>query len=114
VRGAGAGAEPFLEPGWALPAARFLGEPAEPMRVMAEDDEGVQACVPAALLRPEGTAKHLALCTRVEPTAVGLGTPLVAPRGGAMALGALVAGLGTSVLQFVSWERPQLRRSPRR
>src|SRR5579871_1720464 len=72
-------ANPFLEPGWLLPALEHLGGYDDVTLLVAEQGGDVQAVVP--LITEESTPSHSFLTTRVVPTAVPLGTPLVRTAG---------------------------------
>ena len=114
---------PFLEPDWLLPAVELLGESPKTMVVLAEHAGAVQACVPIAEVTadPGGRGRsgtHAALKTRVAPTAVALGTPLVSAEGGREALACLVTelgreagrrGAGLVVMEWVSYGGPVAR-----
>ena len=78
---------PFLEPGWLLPALEHLDESPRAVLVLAERGGAVHACVPLVerVARPKGTAARTTrsvLETRVVPTVVPVGTPLVLADGG--------------------------------
>ena len=90
---------PFLEPDWLLPALAHLDESPNARLVLAEQGDAVLACVPIAEVTADqtGTAcqgRRSALETRVAPTAVALGTPLVAEEGGCEALACLMSEIG--------------------
>ena len=81
---------PFFEPDWLLPALEYLDEVPATALVLAEHGGTVRACVPVTSVTAHqgrtGGPGHTALKTRVVPTAVSLGTPLVSPDGGRDAL----------------------------
>lgn len=86
---------PFLEPGWLLPALSYLDETPGTVLVLAEHGGAVHACVPIADVTPgqrtaRSPGKYFGLKTRVAPTAVPLGTPLVSPERGLEALACVV------------------------
>jgi CelD/BcsL family acetyltransferase involved in cellulose biosynthesis len=90
---------PFFEPGWLLPALEYLNESPTTMLVLAEHKGAVQACVPIVEItadqsRTGGQGRHSALETRVAPTAVTLGTPLVTAEGGCEALACVMTEIG--------------------
>jgi len=82
---------PFLEPNWLLPALKYLDEAPATKLVLAESGNGIQAVVPIMEITADqgnegGHGKHAAVKTRVAPTAISLGTPLVTAEGGPEAL----------------------------
>ena len=86
---------PFLEPNWLLPALTYLDESPQTKLVLAESGGSVQACVPIMEITADesdhaGHGEHLALKTRVAPTAISLGTPLLSVEGGREALTCLM------------------------
>ena len=89
---------PFLEPEWLLPALEHLDESPTARLVIVEQDGAIHALAPIEQIAAGHDAigalqAHSALVTRVAPTAVALGTPLVTHRGGAEAAAILMAGL---------------------
>lgn len=89
---------PFFEPGWLLPALEHLDESGTTTLVLAERSGVVHACVPATRVavdndETEGHKAHAALMTRVTPTVIPLGTPLVTRTGGHEAVACLITGL---------------------
>ena len=89
---------PFFEPDWLLPAIEFLDESPTTKLVMAEHNGVVQACVPVVVVTADGNTNaekvnRSAVQTRVTPTAVSLGTPLVTAEGGQEALSCLMTGV---------------------
>jgi len=111
---------PFLEPAWLLPALEYLDESPTTMLVLAEHSGTVQACLPIVTVKADrdNTAcggQHSALQTRVAPTAVTLGTPLVTAEGGIEALACVMAAVraeaerrGTSlvIMEWVGYDGP--------
>ena len=111
---------PFLEPDWLLPALEHLDESPNARLVLAEQGDAVLACVPIAEVTADqtGTAcqgRRSALETRVAPTAVALGTPLVAEEGGCEALACLMSeigreaqrrGSGLVVMEWMGYDGP--------
>ena len=114
---------PFFEPGWLLPALEYLDESPTTMLVLAEHRGAVQACVPIVEVtadqnRTGGRGKHSALQTRVAPTAVTLGTPLVTAEGGHEALACLMTeirreaerrGASLVIMEWVGYDGPTAR-----
>ncbi len=114
---------PFFEPDWLLPALEYLNESPTTMLVLAEHKGAVQACVPIVKITADqggvgGHGKHSALKTRVAPTAVALGTPLVAAEGGCEALACVLTeigqeaerrGAGLVVMEWVGYGGPTAR-----
>jgi CelD/BcsL family acetyltransferase involved in cellulose biosynthesis len=105
---------PFLEPDWLLPAIAHLGESPTARLVMVGRDDTVHAVVPVADVVADehgaaGHEGHAALLTRVAPTAVALGTPLVTADGGLDAVSCLLtalvgeAGRSGSGLVIMEW-----------
>jgi len=89
---------PFFEPGWLLPALEHLDESPTTTLVLAEHGGVVHACVPVTRVAADndetgGHGAHAALVTRVTPTAIALGTPLVTAAGGHDAVACLMTGL---------------------
>ena len=89
---------PFLEPAWLLPAIAHLDESPTARLVIVEHDGAIHALAPVEQMAAGHEANgaplgHSALVTRVAPTAVALGTPLVTRRGGADAARSLMIGL---------------------
>jgi CelD/BcsL family acetyltransferase involved in cellulose biosynthesis len=89
---------PFFEPDWLLPALDYLGESPTTMLVLAEHRSAVQAFLPIAVVAADesgaaGHRAHSALVTRVAPTAVALGTPLVTAEGGRDALACVMTAI---------------------
>jgi hypothetical protein len=73
---------PFFEPAWLLAALDHLDESPTTLLVMAEHGHTIHACIPVAEVAADdggrtGAPTRPTLVTRVAPTAVGLGTPLV-------------------------------------
>jgi hypothetical protein len=86
---------PFLEPNWLLPTLKYLDEARATKLVLAENEDGVQAVVPIIGVTAEQNnevccGKSAAVKTRVAPTAISLGTPLVTAEGGCEALACLM------------------------
>jgi hypothetical protein len=80
---------PFFEPGWLLPALRFIGESPGTLLVIAEHGGDVQCCVPVCEVHfnPSGGGHdHPVLNTRVAAHAVPVGTPIVSKDAGAEAV----------------------------
>jgi CelD/BcsL family acetyltransferase involved in cellulose biosynthesis len=89
---------PFLEPAWLLPAIEHLDESPTARLAIVEHDGAIHALAPVEQIAAGHDATgaprgHSALVTRVTPTAVALGTPLVTHQGGADAARSLLAGL---------------------
>ena len=89
---------PFFEPDWLLPALGRLGESPTARLVFVGHGDIVDAVVPVADVVVDATGvagpgHHAALLTRVAPTAVALGTPLITAEGGLDAATRLVEGL---------------------
>ncbi|MDA8291966.1 MAG: GNAT family N-acetyltransferase [Actinomycetota bacterium] len=86
---------PFLEPGWLLPALEHLDESPRAALVVAEHGGCVHACVPLfeAARRPatSGSPSRSVLNTRVAHTAVPVGTPFVSADRGSEALELVLA-----------------------
>ena len=111
---------PFLEPEWLLPALDHLDESATARLVIVEHDGAIHALAPVEQIAAGHDAigepqAHSALVTRVAPTAVALGTPLVTHGGGAEAAAILLAGLrheaerlgaGHVILEWVGADGP--------
>ena len=111
---------PFFEPSWLLPAIEYLDESPTTMLVLVEHSGAIQACVPivevaADQRSTESHRKHSALETRVAPTAVTLGTPLVTAEGGCEALACLLTeilreaehrGVGLVIMEWVGNDGP--------
>lgn len=111
---------PFFGPDWLLPAVECLDESPTTRLVLAEHKGSVHACVPIVEVVTDqsgngGHAKHSALKTRVAPTAVTLGTPLVTAEGGAEALACVMAeirreavcrGASLVVMEWVGYGGP--------
>ncbi len=90
---------PFLEPAWLLPALAHLDESPRPALVLAEHGGQVYGCVPLFESVPEqdgigANGVHSVINTRVAPTAVPVGTPLVAADRGAEALASMIVEIG--------------------
>lgn len=90
---------PFLEPSWLLPALEYLDESPRAVLVLAEHAGTVHACVPLfeSVPEPGGTGANTArsvLNTRVAPTAVPVGTPLVTADRGLEALECVIGEIG--------------------
>ena len=86
---------PFFEPDWLLPAVEYLNESPATRLVLTEQRGAIQACVPVVEVTADGDTsralrRHSAVKTRVTPTAVLLGTPLVTVEGGSEALACLI------------------------
>jgi CelD/BcsL family acetyltransferase involved in cellulose biosynthesis len=88
---------PFFEPGWLLPALGHLDGSGPTTLILAERRGAVHAFVPATRVAAdddtEGRSGRAALVTRVTPTVIPLGTPLVTGAGGHDAVRCLLAGL---------------------
>ena len=111
---------PFFEPDWLLPALEYLNESPTTMLVLAEHKGAVQACVPIVEVaadqnRTGSQGGHSALETRVAPTAVTLGTPLVTSEGGCEALACLMTeigreakrrGAGLVIMEWLGYDGP--------
>ncbi len=111
---------PFLEPNWLLPALQYLDEAPATALVLVEHKGTVQACVPVVAVTADrsgeaGSGRHVALRTRVAPTAVSLGTPLVTTEGGQEALGCLMNEIkreaerrraGLVIMEWVGYDGP--------
>jgi len=111
---------PFLEPEWLLSALEHLDESPTARLVIVEHDGAIHALAPVEQIAAGHDATgallaHSALVTRVMPTAVALGTPLVTHRGSADAASSLLAGLrqeaervgaGHVILEWVGADGP--------
>ena len=111
---------PFFEPDWLLPALAHLDESPATVLVLAEHDGAVHACVPIATSAFEedgvgGGRTHSTLVTRVTPTAIALGTPLVTADRALDALTCIMnqirwmaeeCGAGLAVMEWVATDGP--------
>lgn len=100
---------PFLEPGWLLSAFEHLDESPRAVLVLVEHAGVVHACIPLVEAAPEpggisADTVHSVLNTRVVPTAVPVGTPLVAADRGAEALECAIREIG----RFAAERRSEL------
>ena len=113
---------PFFEPDWLLPAIECLDEAPSTVLVLAEHRGAIQACVPIVAVTSHQSENsghgHYALRTRVAPTAVSLGTPLVTPGGGHDALACVVTeirreaerrGAGLVIMEWMGHDGPTAR-----
>ena len=91
-------ANPFFEPDWLLTALGRLGESPTASVVLVGRGDTIDAVVPVADVVADGPGaagpeSHAALLTRVAPTAVALGTPLITAEGGLDAATCLLTAL---------------------